>query len=155
MKPIFRRHTKRGHRNSSSSPMKPATELKRLTDQCVMCGMCLPHCHTYHLTRDEAETPRGLTRSRARHLHQRYDATAEAPARRNVEAFGRTKLDAIFSVSSGCGATLADYAHSAHALGAPVRDISDFMNSITWPASVQLATLPKKVAVHDFCTLIF
>src|SRR3569832_173687 len=59
MKPIFRRHTQRGHRNSSSSTLKPATELKRLTDQCVMCGMCLPHCPTYHLTRDEAESPRG------------------------------------------------------------------------------------------------
>src|SRR3569832_1729754 len=52
-----------------------------------------------------------------------------------------------------CGATLADYAHSDHALGAPVRDISDFMNSITWPASAQFAPLPKKVAVHDPCTL--
>src|SRR3569832_1796338 len=59
MKPIFRRHTQRGHRNSSSSTLKPATELKRLTDQCVMCGMCLPHCPTYHLTRDEAESPCG------------------------------------------------------------------------------------------------
>src|SRR3569833_128077 len=39
--------------------MKPATELKRLTDQCVMCGMSLPHCPTYPLTRDEAESPRG------------------------------------------------------------------------------------------------
>src|SRR3569623_800440 len=39
--------------------MNSHTELQRLADQCVMCGMCLPHCPTYHVTRDEAESPRG------------------------------------------------------------------------------------------------
>lgn len=34
-------------------------EIIDATDQCVMCGLCLPHCPTYKVARNESESPRG------------------------------------------------------------------------------------------------
>ena len=43
--------------------MLPATmdkqEIINAADQCVMCGLCLPHCPTYQLAKNESESPRG------------------------------------------------------------------------------------------------
>ena len=36
-----------------------STRLREITQQCVKCGLCLPLCPTYQLSKTEAESPRG------------------------------------------------------------------------------------------------
>lgn len=45
-------------------------EIIDATDQCVLCGLCLPHCPTYNIAKVEAESPRGRI-SLVRALHEK------------------------------------------------------------------------------------
>ncbi len=40
-------------------PLNKKAALLQISDQCVMCGMCAPHCPTYTKHHNEAESPRG------------------------------------------------------------------------------------------------
>ncbi|MHB1239401.1 MAG: (Fe-S)-binding protein [Gammaproteobacteria bacterium] len=46
--------------NATRPPEGPrAAALLAAADHCVQCGLCLPHCATYAVSRDEGESPRG------------------------------------------------------------------------------------------------
>ena len=74
-------------------------------------------------------------------------------AQANLAAFGGMELDALLTLSSGCGVHLADYASLGTPLAAKVWDASQFLCSTPWPAGLALEPLRGTVGLHTPCSL--
>jgi glycolate oxidase iron-sulfur subunit len=75
---------------------------------------------------------------------------------RNVAAFQSSNVDAVISVASGCGATLAEYGKEdrmAEGFATRLRDINAFLADAALPESLTLAPLDQTIAVQDPCSL--
>jgi glycolate oxidase iron-sulfur subunit len=95
-------------------------------------------------------------------MHTGDRPTAQALARRNIDAFEGLGLDAIIINAAGCGSTLKEYGHlladdaayatRASAFGASVKDVSEFL------AAIDLVPpqypVPMRVTYQDACHLV-
>lgn len=98
----------------------------------------------------DVHVPPAQTCCGALHRHSGDAGAADELMQRNVAAFP-ADIEAIVTAASGCAATLIEYDDPAFA--AKVVDISTFLQRVDWPADLTLTPLPKRVAVHDACTL--
>src|SRR4029079_5116667 len=83
-------------------------------------------------------------------------------AKRNIEAFEATPLDAIVVDAAGCGAHLKAYGHLLHddaewaaraaAFSTKVRDITEYLASL--PGAAPLGTLPMRATYQEPCHLV-
>ncbi len=112
----------------------------------------------YSVTLPEKQTCCG-----ALHLREGLPQEARRLALSNIEAFRAERLDAIIYVTSGCGIRLIetpslpelkDKERSlAECFSAKVREISQFISGIPWPAKLRLKPLDETAAVHTPCSL--
>ncbi len=81
--------------------------------------------------------------------HAGEPVTAQKLKAQNQAAFGNPPIEAILTIASGCNAHIREHGE----LAAPVFDISDFLNRLSWPEAVTFKPLPQQVAVHNACSL--
>ncbi|HEC18111.1 MAG TPA: (Fe-S)-binding protein [Gammaproteobacteria bacterium] len=89
-------------------------------------------------------------------LHNGRPDEATQLARQNLETFAKLDVQAIVHTASGCSATLSEYHRQlpgTETFSRKVKDISQFLAEVEWPAAVAIAPLPKTIALHTPCSL--
>lgn len=106
----------------------------------------------------EVHIPRDQGCCGALHLHDGQTAKSAELMQQNISAFENAETT-IISVASGCAATLGEYGkymdgnESTKKFSSRVMDINQFLAGISWPKGISFRPLPRRIAVHDPCTL--
>lgn len=94
----------------------------------------------------------------ALHWHNGQIGKATELMQRNIDAFANGS-DAIACVASGCAAMLGEYGkylranESAQKFSGRIVDINQILARTAWPADISFRPLPRRIALHDPCTL--
>ncbi|MEX0785972.1 MAG: heterodisulfide reductase-related iron-sulfur binding cluster [Dehalococcoidia bacterium] len=110
----------------------------------------------------EVVAPPGQRCCGALNLHAGDRTTARDLARRNIDAFLDSEIDAVIVNSAGCGSTLkeygelleqdAAYAEKARRFSAMVRDVTEFLAAL--PLESPTTEVPQRVTYQDSCHLV-
>lgn len=95
--------------------------------------------------------------------HSGQSDEAAQLAAKNINAFAELDVQAIVHTASGCTAQLSEYhllpalaekyTKAAESFAAKSKDISQFLADAHWPDDLQIAPLPKTIALHTPCSL--
>ncbi|HHI93368.1 MAG TPA: (Fe-S)-binding protein [Gammaproteobacteria bacterium] len=99
-------------------------------------------------------TTQGCCGAMARHSGRADEAAALA--QQNLDAFSKLDIQAIVHTASGCTAHLSEYSQQlrdGQSFVSKVKDISQFLSGLKWPADLPIAPLHKTVALHTPCSL--
>ena len=147
-----------------------AAQGKRKTRVALLSGCVMPlvngpqmNAVVRVLTRNgcDVEITRGQVCCGAINSHVGDLETARTLARRNIDAFLGSGVDAVVVASAGCGARMKEYAHllrndnryaeKAQAFSAMVKDIHELLAAL--PIDPPKASLPYRVTYQDSCHL--
>ena len=110
-------------RGDAALGRQAATRLGALADECVMCGLCLPHCPTFRLSGLESRSPRGRI-ALAKGL--RAESTIDASIRDALESCLQCRAcEAVCPAQVSYGEIIESARAVLHDQAAPRRSVAE------------------------------